>query len=138
MPPLHIHCSECGNRMKETDKFCTKCGTKINTKPQSELQQEEEEEDKEGTRSRQQSILNYGAFKKQSDLKRQSYHRQKKPNESKHRTNGKALEKEVKINVGIINEDKKGNLVKQRGSKIPVVVNRTDSSNDVLVKALKN
>ena len=70
MPPLHIHCSECGNRMKETDKFCTKCGTKINTKPQSELQQEEEEEDKEGTRSRQQSTLNYGAFKKQSDLKR--------------------------------------------------------------------
>ena len=89
----------CGHNVEINDNFCTKCGSKCEAKVENDGVE----------------VLNFSMFKTKKEEKRRSFFGQKK----RKTTTTSSEESEVKINVGVISENSKGNLSKERGSRHP-------------------
>ena len=111
-----VFCRNCGHNVEKNDNFCTKCGSKCEAK-----------EENDGV-----EVLNFSMFKTKKEEKRRSFFGQKK-----RKTTTTSEESEVKINVGVISENSKGNLSKERGSRIPLKVKPTATCQEVLSAAVK-
>ena len=117
-------CGSCGSDLLNLP-HCSKCGAKATIR---NLDPEKIE------------LLNYSQFKTQKSGERDNHSKGKKIPSDNKTTNSKSdtfTSKEVSINVGIIEENKDDNLVKKRGSKLPILVMTDDGGEEVLRKALK-
>ena len=131
-----IFCGKCGSIVQQVDDlFCTKCGTKRTKKQTTEKEE------------RESNVDNYAMFKKRKEeQRRQSF---KKHTTSFNQSDaGNSTRKkniittttennEVRITVGVVTEDKFGELIKRRGSRIPITIKESANITEVLNTALK-